>query len=211
MKKRVHLLCSQRNIPNRLLQKKVNEDWIGVDRGTLELLQSKIQPIYAVGDFDSVTIEEKQWIEARMNIETMPKEKDVTDLAYAVQKALEMGYKKIKIYGATGGRLDHFMGAMQLLKHADFKDKKIQLIDQRNVIELLTPGTYTKRVKRRYPYISFIPATDYATLSLKGFKYELDNKHLEQGATLTISNEFKDNDAEILLHDGMLYQIRSKD
>lgn len=120
MKKRVHLLCSQRNIPNRLLQKKVNEDWIGVDRGTLVLLQSKIQPVYAVGDFDSVTIEEKQWIEARMNIETMPKEKDVTDLAYAVQKALEMGYKKIKIYGATGGRLDHFMGAMQLLKTCRF-------------------------------------------------------------------------------------------
>ncbi|UEX89360.1 thiamine diphosphokinase [Staphylococcus ratti] len=211
MKKRVHLLCSNRDIPNRLLEKKKNEDWVGVDRGTLNLLQAKIQPVFAVGDFDSVSNQERRWIEARMDIEKMPKEKDVTDLAYAIQKAIQMGYKKIKIYGATGGRLDHFMGAMQILKHRDFQNKKIQLIDKNNIIELLTVGAYTKRNKTQYDYISFIPATDEVTLSLEGFKYELSEKRLEQGSTLTISNEFVDKYAQINIHEGMIYQIRSRD
>ncbi|WP_394274586.1 thiamine diphosphokinase [Staphylococcus hyicus] len=211
MKKRIHLLCSKRNIPNRLLEKKCDEDWVGVDRGTFELLQANIQPVYAVGDFDSVTEDERRFIEARMAVEIMPKEKDLTDLAYAVQKAIDMGYKKIKIYGATGGRLDHFMGAMQILKNVDFKDKKIQLIDKQNIIELLTPGKYKKRRKSQYTYVSFIPATDNATLTLKGFKYTLEHQYLEQGSTLTISNEFKDRYADIIVHEGLIYQIRSKD
>ncbi|MCO4330807.1 thiamine diphosphokinase [Staphylococcus hyicus] len=211
MKKRIHLLCSKRNIPNRLLEKKCHEDWVGVDRGTFELLQAKIQPVYAVGDFDSVTEHERRFIESRMAVEIMPKEKDLTDLAYAVQKAIEMGYKKIKIYGATGGRLDHFMGAMQILKNVDFKDKKIQLIDKQNIIELLTPGKYKKRRKSQYTYVSFVPATDNATLTLKGFKYTLEHQYLEQGSTLTISNEFKDRYADIIVHEGLIYQIRSKD
>ncbi|WP_419791932.1 thiamine diphosphokinase [Staphylococcus chromogenes] len=211
MKKRVHLLCSTREIPNRLLEKKGGEDWIGVDRGTYDLLQAKIQPVFAVGDFDSVSDDERRWIQAQMDVEVMPREKDVTDLAYAVKKALDLGYKKIKIYGATGGRLDHFMGAMQMLKHETFKAHKIQLIDQHNIIELLTTGTYSKRHKKQYNYISFIPATDQASLSLKGFKYELNEALLEQGSTITISNEFKDKNAIVTVHEGLIYQIRSRD
>ena len=211
MKKRVHLLCSTRDIPHRLLEKKGDEDWIGVDRGTYDLLQAKIQPVFAVGDFDSVSNHERRWIQEQMDVEVMPREKDDTDLAYAVKQAFDLGYKKVKIYGATGGRLDHFMGAMQILKHASFKEQKIQLIDQHNVIELLDVGTYSKRHKKQFDYISFIPATDHVRLSLKGFKYELNEAFLEQGSTLTISNEFKDRNATVIVHEGLIYQIRSRD
>lgn len=211
MKKTICLLCSQRNLPRKLLSKKKHKDWAGVDSGTVTLLKHDITPVFAVGDFDSISEQERVWMSAQIDINPEPAEKADTDLALAVEKAVNMGYKKIKIYGATGARLDHFMGVMQLLKHPDFKQMKIQIIDDRNVIELLTPGSYDRRNKKRYQYISFIPATDSVELSLKGFKYNLTHEVLKTGSTLTISNEFEENCGRVKVHQGLVYQMRSRD
>ncbi|MBI5974568.1 thiamine diphosphokinase [Staphylococcus canis] len=211
MKKSIHLLCSRRHLPKNILSRKVNESWAGVDSGTVALLKEGIQPVFAVGDFDSISYQERQWVSEKIDIQPEPAEKADTDLAIAVTKAVKMGYQKIKIYGATGARLDHFMGAMQLLKYPDFQKIKIQIIDDKNTIELLTPNVYEKRNKKIYDYISFVPASDEVTLSLKGFKYNLDHEVLREGSTLTISNEFEGKYGTIEVHQGLVYQIRSRD
>ncbi|REH99273.1 thiamine diphosphokinase [Staphylococcus felis] len=211
MKKSIHLLCSRRQLPKSILSRKVNENWAGVDSGTIALLEANIQPKFAVGDFDSISAQERAWINERININPEPAEKADTDLAIAVNKAVNMGYQTIKIYGATGARLDHFMGAMQLLKYPHYQSLKIQIIDDKNVIELLTPGVYKKRHKKIYDYISFIPTSDEVILSLSGFKYDLHYEVLCEGSTLTISNEFESHYGVIEVHKGLVYQIRSRD
>ncbi|AVQ32829.1 thiamine diphosphokinase [Staphylococcus muscae] len=211
MSKRIHLLCSDRYLPEGLFETLKDAEWGGVDRGTKILLEQGIQPTFTVGDFDSVTDAERAWISEHIAISPVPAEKADTDLGLAVAEAVAHGYKEIAIYGATGGRLDHFMGAMQLLKAPSYQACRIELIDIQNEITLLSKGCYDIQCKSQFPYISFVPANEQVTLSLKGFKYDLDEETLEIGTTLTISNEFHHEHAQINVHEGLVYQIRSRD
>ncbi|MEB7656500.1 thiamine diphosphokinase [Mammaliicoccus vitulinus] len=211
---RVNLLCSLRNVDKDVLQKQQN-DWIGVDRGTLELLNHQIMPIAAVGDFDSVTNEELHQIKKQIEIDPVKKEKDDTDLALAVNLAVELGYAEIRIYGATGGRLDHFMGAVQILTKPEFlaEDIKISLIDSQNEITVLKPGSHRISQVEGMKYVSFIPLNTNIRIKLDEFKYELPYTTLEQGSTLTISNEFKEGYDQplVTVELGNILMIQSKD
>lgn len=211
MSKRIHLLCSDRYLPEGLFETLKDAEWGGVDRGTKILLEQGIQPIFTVGDFDSVTDEERAWISERIDISPVPAEKADTDLGLAVAESVALGYQEIAIYGATGGRLDHFMGAMQLLKAPGYQSQRIELIDIQNEILLLTEGEHEVVCNPKYPYISFVPASDQVTLSLEGFKYDLEQEVLETGSTLTISNELHHECAYVKVHKGDVYQIRSRD
>jgi len=210
----VNLLCSLRNVDKDVLQEQQNE-WIGVDRGTLELLNHQIMPIAAVGDFDSVTNEELHQIKKQIEIDPVKKEKDDTDLALAVNLAVELGYAEIRIYGATGGRLDHFMGAVQILTKPEFlaEDIKISLIDSQNEITVLKPGSHRISQVEGMKYVSFIPLNTNIRIKLDEFKYELPYTTLEQGSTLTISNEFKEGYDQplVTVELGNILMIQSKD
>lgn len=207
----VCLLCSDRELPEALFDTKRHQKWGGVDRGTMILLQQKITPIFAVGDFDSISESERAWVQTQMDIEPVPAEKADTDLALAVRTAVEQGYRHIQIFGATGGRLDHFMGAMQLLQHPDFEAIRMQLIDRQNEIEYLTEGQHVLQNDTDYRYVSFMQGTDEVVLSLKGFKYELCEQQLNRGETLTVSNEFDAEQGEVIIHQGGVYLMRSRD
>lgn len=189
----VKLLCSVRNIPSNLFDDKEAE-WIGVDRGTLELVNNQIKPISAVGDFDSVSEQELNRIREAIDVYPVKKEKDDTDLALAVNLAVDMGYTEIEIYGATGGRLDHYMGAIQILTKPEFlkQDFKISLIDQQNHISVLKPGKHEIFRVEDMTYVSFVPLNTGIRIKLDELKYELPFTTLNQGSTLTISNEFKE-------------------
>ena len=61
---------------------------------------------FSVGDFDSVSEEERLQLKHELNIKPVKAEKDDTDLALGVEEAVNRGFTEIHIYGATGGRLD---------------------------------------------------------------------------------------------------------
>ena len=89
---------------------KKSAKWAGVDRGALVLIENGIEPVFSVGDFDSVNDEERQILKNQLNIHPVKAEKDDTDLALGVEKAVEQGYSEIIIYGATGGKIRSFHG-----------------------------------------------------------------------------------------------------
>src|SRR5690606_6586914 len=90
--------------------------WVGVDRGVFTLLSQNLKPVHAFGDFDSVTEEEYQLIQKEIEtVHVFRPEKDETDLELALNWALQEKPDKIRIFGATGGRADHFMANIQLL------------------------------------------------------------------------------------------------
>ena len=90
-----------------------DREYIGVDHGVEELLKQGITPKFAIGDFDPYKIE--QTLE-NLNIQILPERKDVTDTHAAIDYLLSKSYDEIEIYGATGGRLDHFFAVMCLLE-----------------------------------------------------------------------------------------------
>ena len=87
-------------------------------------------------------------------IHSFPFEKDETDLELAINWAIDQKPSNIHIFGATGGRMDHFLANIQLLQKERILQYdtriNIYIVDEKNSLTVKTPGTYTiERLRRR--------------------------------------------------------------
>lgn len=188
--------------------------WVGVDRGVYTLLKQGIKPSMAIGDFDSVSRGELITIEKSIDsLKRFQPEKDETDMELALNWALAQNPATIRIFGATGGRMDHTFGNIQLLIHSTEKQSiHVEIIDQKNIIYFKTPGEYQIQKLKDKKYISFIPITqEVKGITLNGFKYPLINRHISIGSTLCISNELIHDYGTFSFSEGILMIIRSTD
>ncbi|HIT90961.1 MAG TPA: thiamine diphosphokinase [Candidatus Merdenecus merdavium] len=187
---------------------------LGVDGGLEYLYQAGIEPDYVVGDFDTVskeTLAHFLHVEG-MNVYQFQPEKDATDTQLAIELALEIGSQEICIIGATGSRMDHVLGNIQILGIALEHDVFCYLLDPTNRIRLLKKGLQIKKEDQYGDYISLIPLTTTVTgVTLEGFKYPLYLHTFTSFDTLGISNEIVETIASIELHQGILMMIESKD
>ncbi|GHH96516.1 thiamine diphosphokinase [Neobacillus kokaensis] len=192
-----------------------NAIWVGVDRGVFHLLKRNIKPDIAFGDFDSVSPEELLFIETEVaELKRFQPIKDETDMELALNWALAKKPKIIRLFGATGGRLDHLFANVQLLINPVKTNQStdIFLIDRHNEVFLKAPGTYKIKKQADEKYISFVPLTlDVTNLTLEGFKYPLKNRHISLGSTLCISNELISDNGTFSFSEGILIVIRSHD
>ncbi len=172
---------------------------IGADRGYLVVKRNNIKPNIAIGDFDSYNGE----IECE-NIVRFPVKKDYTDSELAIKQALEMGYKKIRIYGAIGGELDHTIANLALLASYSKQGIDIAFFDEKNAIFAITNSSvsFTEEAKGRISVFSFDDKA-FGVLE-KGLLYELNNAILENKAPLGVSNEFVGERATISVKSGTL-------
>lgn len=189
--------------------------WLGVDRGVFTLISLGISPDYAFGDFDSVSQEEWELIEKKVeNLHRYKPEKDETDMELALNWALTKEPTIIRMFGATGGRLDHFLGNVQMLLKAEQNQltTHIEIIDCQNILYVKGPGRHQIERLPEKKYISFIPITlDVKGLTLEGFKYSLTNRHISLGSTLCISNELLSSSGTFSITEGILMVVRSSD
>ena len=189
--------------------------WIGVDRGVFTLIQNGIQPHIAFGDFDSVSQEQLREIEAKVSkLFRFKTEKDETDMELALNWALDQKADRIQLFGATGGRLDHFFANVQLLTKRVLSGdpKEVFIIDRSNIVFIKGPGKYSLKKNSRYQYVSFVPVGGAVEgLTLDGFKYPLKDCHIPLGSTLCISNELISNCGTFSFSEGILLVIRSSD
>ncbi len=206
--------------PENLLPDLTNYDeedalWVGVDRGVFHLLKRNIYPLRAFGDFDSVTKEELTFIEEHVTeINRYKPEKDETDMELALNWALKQKATTIRLFGATGGRLDHLLANLHLLLNPLKQNNptSVYLIDCKNIVFLKGPGQYSIEKMAAKKYVSFIPLTlDVFNLTLEGFKFPLKNRHISLGSTLCISNELISDYGTFSFSEGILIVIRSDD
>ncbi|WML39050.1 thiamine diphosphokinase [Neobacillus sp. OS1-2] len=192
-----------------------NAIWVGVDRGVFQLLKRSIKPEIAFGDFDSVSKEELRFIEGQVaEMKRYNPEKNETDMELALNWALEQKPSILRLFGATGGRLDHLLANVHLLL-VPLKGKhptNVYLIDRNNVVFLKEPGSYSIEKIKSKKYISFVPLTlDVSGITLTGFKFPLKNQHISLGSTLCISNELISEYGTFSFSEGILIVIRSHD
>ncbi|MBU5211018.1 thiamine diphosphokinase [Heyndrickxia oleronia] len=187
--------------------------WVGVDFGVMYLIQNNIHPSLAFGDFDSVT--KDQWEQLKQitnNIKKYKPEKDETDMELAFLWAINQNPRIIRIFGATGGRMDHFMANVMILTREESIGCTIEVIDKQNIISVFSPGRYTINKIDKRSYISFIPLSKHVEgITLLGFKYPLENKNIQMGTTLCISNELIEETGTFSFTSGILMMIRSED
>lgn len=189
--------------------------WAGVDRGVYTLLSQGIQPKMAFGDFDSVSGEEFSYIENKVeNLIKFKPEKDETDMEHALNWAITQNPQIIRIFGATGGRIDHMLANLQLLLNP-VRNKShvhIEMVDQKNIVFVKQPGVYSLERIESKKYISFIPMmNDVKGVTLKGFKYPLNDYRIKLGSTVCISNELVDDCGTFSFSEGILLIVRSTD
>lgn len=201
-------------LPNLTSYQHHDVQWIGVDRGVIHLLEFGIIPDFAFGDFDSITEKEQDQINRQLShIEVFPAQKDKTDSEIGMDFALSQeNVEEIILFGASGGRLDHLLGNIHILLKTLKQNIKAKLIDVQNEICLFDKGTYNIEQSSKYRYVSFLPITEEIKgLTLKGFKYSLNNCHIKLGSTLCISNELIHSIGTFSFSDGILMMIRSCD
>ncbi|MBO4898224.1 MAG: thiamine diphosphokinase [Clostridia bacterium] len=177
---------------------------ICADAGARHLKSLNITPDVLIGDFDTL----KDYPEGIKRIE-FPPEKDETDTSLAVDYAISKGYDEILVLGALGGRADHSLANVFLLKHILEKNAKGELFDGKNRV-FLTDKDFT--VSEHGVYVSLFPLfSDIEGLTIRGMKYPLDDYKLPQGSSLCVSNEVTDREAYISFKSGLLLVMICRD
>lgn len=173
---------------------------------------------HLVGDFDTIAPEilEKYIHRKDLCVHAYVPEKDYTDTDIAVKLAISLlesasGEREIHFLGATGTRLDHVMANMQMLLPILKKGIRGIIVDPNNRIELICGKRHLKK-NPSFKYVSLIPASmKLSGVTLKGFKYSLDNAVTCFGESLCVSNELTEDDGYIEIKEGMAWMIRSRD
>ncbi len=187
---------------------------IAVDKGLEALNSLNIIPHHIVGDLDSVNQEILKHYKGITQIEfhQYNSEKDYTDTEIALKLAIDLNVSSITIIGSTGTRIDHTLANIHILTYA--LDSKIPcyILDDNNKIYLINNSILLRKTDAYGKYISLIPlTTSVEGLTLRGFKYPLDNYCLTIGKSLGVSNEIIKDIATIDLKSGTLIVIESKD
>ena len=193
---------------------------ICADGGIKSAIAAGIKPDFFIGDSDSGDKPE--------NVEgiILPTEKDYTDLHTALLWAVEHGARYIYIVGCTNGRADHYFANVFLLEMLSERGVRGVIIDKQNRIFYHAGGKITVkcgddssalredeiRMPEGFKYVSILPLdSELSGVSLKGFKYPLDNQTMKRSCPIGVSNELISESGEIYTSNGGALVIFSKD
>lgn len=171
---------------------------IAVDGGIHAFNGTTCQPTLHIGDFDSS--------KPHSAVKTIScPEQDRTDL----QKALEYipaDVRDLDVLGSNGGRSDHVLTNLHILAHASL-ELHIRCLNQAETLVRVLPGQPLETSCPPGTQASLIPATQAATITTKGLKWELTDEQLVAGIKLGQSNETISPDIRVEVKDGIAWVI----
>lgn len=190
----------------------INENYdyiIAIDGGANHLYKMKdIMPNYIIGDLDSITKEALEYFK-KHNIEfkKFKSEKDETDTELGVLLCNSLNVQKIDIMGALGGRVDHTISNINILYYIRKLNIFPRIISDKEIIYLIENESINLEIKED-SIVSIIPVKDDAKgVTLKGFRYNLENFDIKFASPLGMSNVVKDKNNFIKVSDGSLLII----
>lgn len=196
--------------PENITEKPDKDDiCIAADSGykNARLLGADVQTI--VGDFDSISQEDKDNISDGTRVVTVPAEKDFTDTQLAVKTALEMGATNIVIIGGLSGRLDHTLSNLAILENLYENNIRATITDGANRIRYIKNSS-DLIARSKFKYLSVIARDEKVKgVCVEGCKYPLKNATLSNKFQYAISNEILKNCAFISVKKGGIYIIES--
>ncbi|MCM0598726.1 thiamine diphosphokinase [Periweissella fabalis] len=200
--------------PQELIDKQIPGDWLGVDRGAIRLLEHGITPLIAIGDFDSINNDEKNLINQQLrDIRIARPEKDDTDTQLALTIAMdEFDAQEIYIYGATGGRIDHFLANVWTVTESRFRNivERVHMIDNGNSLRFYLPGEHAIVREAGKKYLAFMNLTPVTNLTLIDELYPLTNWSSVAPKAWT-SNEFTADVNHFKFESGIMLVIQCRD
>ncbi len=164
-----------------------------------------VTPGLIVGDFDSA---EAPRTAAR--VERLPTRKDDTDTMYAARRAAELGYRRIAICCAFGGRLDHTLANIQTAAWIVARGGEAQLLgaDERAFVFTAARRSFPRREGRSLSLFALSDVCEGVTL--RGTKFDCEGVTLSAAFPLGVSNVWTAETAEIAVERGTLMVLQSK-
>lgn len=172
---------------------------ICADRGLEFCHRAGLKADIAIGDFDSLDKSHLKTAEDHgTKILEYPAEKDETDLELALKAAYRLGNRSCMVFGALGGRFDHELANVYLMKRFALMGMHMKLIGRSYSVELLNnerPVTIEGKIGAT---ISLIPMADAVVgISTRGTRYELHGDDMVCGSSRGVSNIITQEHAEI--------------
>jgi len=152
-----------------------------------------------IGDFDSTKTKDFS-----NELITLPTEKDITDTEAAVLYAKTLNPSKIVILGGIGGkRFEHALSNIILLSKYD----DLEIITDDSSMKVLGEGIHQIDFKG---YVNIF-SVESSRVSLKGFKYPLQNYRMKINDNIGISNELVERIGFIEVFEGKVLLILTKE
>ncbi len=173
---------------------------ICADGGLAHAKKAGVEPDLIVGDFDSFG-----QIPDGENVRVHPVAKDETDSFLAVDYALERGCTDFLIYGGLGGRFDHTLANVQLLRRLCLCGCRGTLVgaDGTRVTAIYNETrTFSPALTGSVGVFSLTPESRGVTI--KNLQFEAENVTLNDHTSLGASNAFCGKPAKIGVADGIL-------
>ena len=179
---------------------------VAADGGLRLLAEMGITPHRVIGDFDSAVFPK----DSEVAVTKLPTHKDDTDVFAAAKEALSHGYREFLLLGCLGGRLDHTISNLFLLRFLQEHGAEGVLVDERHEVRLLASGTHVIAC-RPDCYLSLLPYGGIAQgVSICGAEYPLENAVLDTAFPLGVSNGFCETDVTVTINSGCMLCILAR-
>ena len=185
---------------------------IAVDGGLSYCGVLQIEPDILIGDFDSVSQQEKEAIVALKEqvpdrVMELSPQKDETDMLAALKIGLEWGYRSFRIYGGTGGRLEHTLANIQSLLFLKKQGAQGYLCDGSSMIFVLKNEEVRFQPDMEGTLSLFSLGGEARGVNIQGMKYPLKNYTMTNDFPIGISNEFIGMQGVISVEEGEIVGI----
>lgn len=172
---------------------------VAADGGQAPLSQMGVLPDVVVGDFDSLSAPPRGALVVRL-----PREKDDTDMMAAVRLGIERGCVDFRIYGGSGGRIDHTLANLQTLNFLSRQGLRGVLVERMYALCSLTNGEMRFCAESRGMLSVFAQCGEARGVDLEGLKYPLKGATLRDDYPMGVSNEFLGLPACVRVREGTL-------
>lgn len=190
-----------------------NDICIAVDGGFAYCSLLELTPDYVLGDFDSLSQDEAARLEefSKQNpgrVIQIPREKNDTDMLAAIRLGLDKGYRSFRLYGGSGGRLEHTLANIQCLLYLKEQGAVGYMMDGTGMI-LVAKEEAVSFQKSLEGYLSLFSMGERARVSIENMKYPLTHYEVTNSFPIGISNEFIGQKGCITVHEGAVVIIIS--
>jgi thiamine pyrophosphokinase len=153
-----------------------------------------------IGDFDSASAV----MTGDFAVYPLPREKDDTDLLAAVKMGMERGFRRFRIFGGLGGRIDHTYGNFSVLQWIADNGGQGTLESRTTTVYLCRGGQEPLLLNgMEGRTVSVFPfGTDHCVVTYRGLQYPMNHGILSSGMPLGVSNMVLSPEASILVESG---------
>ncbi|HCU56467.1 MAG TPA: thiamine diphosphokinase [Clostridiales bacterium] len=169
---------------------------IAADKGFFRATEKGIKPDLLVGDMDSLG-----YTPQGIDLVKVASEKDFSDGELGVRQAALRDLYTLDIYGAIGGRADHFLYNLHLLKIA--KDLGISAVIRGDAFDIYYTESNLYLDVTAGDTLSVVPFGESVhIIKAKGLKYPADGAILTKKDTLGLSNVCTANNVFVSVKEG---------